>query len=136
MATESTATQPRTDIDLEYFRKRLMDEKQLAEDTIRGTQGSEEDGTGLQGMERNELADYDENHPADAATETFMREQDMALVRNARDILNRITRAEQKLAEGTYGICDKTHKPIPVERLEAVPYATLSVEAQTIQEIT
>ena len=42
----------------------------------------------------------------------------------------------QKLDEGTYGICDKTHKPIPVERLEAIPYATLKVEAQEIQEIT
>ena len=87
-------------------------------------------------MERNELADYDDDHPADTGTELFLREQDMALVKNARDILARIARAGQKMDEGTYGICDRTHKPIPVERLEAIPYATLTVEAQAIQEIT
>jgi RNA polymerase-binding protein DksA len=135
MATDNGAT-PRTDLDFEYFRGRLMEEKTLAEDTIHGTQHTEEDGTGMPGMERNELADYDPNHPAETATEMFMREQDQALIQNAREILGKIGRALQKLDEGTYGICDKTHKPIPVERLEAIPYATLTVEAQEIQEIT
>lgn len=132
---EKAAQPQRTDLDLEYFRRRLMEEKALAEETIRGTKASEEDGTGAQGMERNELADYDEDHPGDTGTETFLREQDMALVKNARDILVRIDRALQKLDEGTYGICDRTHKPIPPERLEAIPYATLTVEAQALQEI-
>jgi len=135
MATEQVTPQ-RTDLDLEYFRGRLMEEKEQAEAVIRGTEGTEEDGTGLQGMERNELSNYDPNHPGDLATETFMREQDMALIQNAREILGRIERALDKMDEGSYGICDKTHKPIPVERLEAIPYATLTVEAQAIQEIT
>ena len=134
MATPQTTA--RTDLDLDYFRKRLSEEKALAEETIHRTRSSEEDGTGEQGMERNELADYDDDHPADAGTELFLREQDMALEKNARDILARIERAQQKMDEGTYGICDRTHKPIPVERLEAIPYATLTVEAQAIQEIT
>ena len=134
--TEQTKNTPRTDLDLEHFRRRLLEEKGLAERTIEGTVSSEEDGTGAQGMEQNELADYDVNHPADMATETFMREQDRALIQNARDILSRIDRALEKMEEGTYGICDKTGKPIPVERLEAIPYATLTVEAQSIQEIT
>ncbi len=87
-------------------------------------------------LETGELNDFDPNHPADAATETFLHEQDLALGQNAKDILGRIERALQKLDEGTYGICDRTHKPIPVERLEAIPYATLTVEAQALQEIT
>lgn len=126
----------RTDLDLTYFRRRLLEEKELAEQTIRGTKSSEEDGTGEIGMEMNELSSVADNHPADQGTETFLREQDMALVANARDILNRVGRALEKMDEGTYGICDKTHQPIPVERLEAIPYATLTVEAQAIQEIS
>jgi RNA polymerase-binding transcription factor DksA len=125
----------RTDLDFGLFRKRLMEEKELAEATIRGTRSSEEDGTGAIGMEQNELSSYD-NHPADVGTETFLREQDQALIANAREILGKIDRALQKLDEGSYGICDKTHKPIPVARLEAIPYATLTVEAQEIQEVT
>lgn len=135
MATEQAAPQ-RTDLDLEYFRRRLMEEKAQAEETIRGTLASEEDTAGDPGMERKELSTAGDNHPADIATEVQLREQDQALIQNARDILGRIERALQKLDEGTYGICDKTHKPIPVGRLEAIPYATLSVEAQAIQEIT
>ncbi len=37
MATEETTT-PRTDLDFEYFRGRLMEEKALAEQTLHGTE--------------------------------------------------------------------------------------------------
>ena len=35
-----------------------------------------------------------------------------------------LVRAEEKLAEGTYGLCDECGEPIPEERLEFRPYAT------------
>lgn len=127
-------TAQRTDLDLDYFRRRLAEEKALAEQTISGTRGSETDGTGEMGMDRNELGTQSDNHPADAATEVFMRDQDQVLIQNAKDILNQIKRAEEKFADGTYGICDQTHQPIPVERLEALPYATLTVEAESLLE--
>ena len=136
MATKGQAAPQRQDLDLKHFRKLLLKAKAEAEQAIGGTRAAQQDGTGLQGMEHNELADYDENHPADAGTELFMREQDRALVDNARRILSQIERAMEKLEDGSYGICDKTHQPIPVERLEAIPYATLVVSAQSIQEIT
>ncbi|MCZ7645239.1 MAG: TraR/DksA C4-type zinc finger protein [Planctomycetota bacterium] len=41
-----------------------------------------------------------------------------------------IERAIEKIDEGTYGICDITGKPINKERLEFLPWATRSVEAQ------
>jgi RNA polymerase-binding transcription factor DksA len=135
-ARPNEAVSPRADLDLDHFRERLMEEKGLAEATIRGTTTSHEDLTGSEGMERNELSGSPDNHPADIATEVQLREQDDALVRNAHEILVKIDRALQKMDEGTYGICDKTHKPIPIERLEVLPYATLTVEAQSIQEIT
>ena len=36
----------------------------------------------------------------------------------------------EKIEEGTYGICDITGEEIPLARLEAVPYATMTVKAQ------
>ena len=36
----------------------------------------------------------------------------------------------KKIEEGTYGICDVTGEEIPVRRLEAVPYAVMTVKAQ------
>lgn len=127
--------QPRTDLDLDYFRKRLDEEKALAEQTIGGTLSSDAGLNAEDEKVATEFVGSGDNHPADIATELQLREQDAALIQNARDILRQIERARQKLDEGTYGICDKTHQPIPVERLEVLPYATLTVEAQSIQEI-
>jgi RNA polymerase-binding protein DksA len=47
-----------------------------------------------------------------------------------RDTLERIDRALQRIEEGTYGISEVSGKPIPIERLEAVPYATTLVDEQ------
>jgi DnaK suppressor protein len=41
-----------------------------------------------------------------------------------------VRRALQKIEEGTYGICDATGEPIPRGRLEAVPEAIYTLEAQ------
>ena len=41
--------------------------------------------------------------------------------------LAEVTRAQEKLSEGTYGICDSCGKPIAPARLEAMPWATLDV---------
>ena len=39
-----------------------------------------------------------------------------------------------RLSEGTYGICDDTGEPIPKGRLEAIPEAIYTVEAQQRRE--
>jgi DnaK suppressor protein len=46
------------------------------------------------------------------------------------DTLARIDRALQRIEEGTYGTSEVSGKPIPIERLEAVPYATTLVDEQ------
>ncbi|WP_207890382.1 TraR/DksA family transcriptional regulator [Rubrobacter taiwanensis] len=48
--------------------------------------------------------------------------------------LENIERALQKIEEGTYGICDETGEPIPRGRLEAVPEAVYTIEAQRRRE--
>ncbi|MBX6765032.1 MAG: TraR/DksA C4-type zinc finger protein [Rubrobacteraceae bacterium] len=45
-----------------------------------------------------------------------------------------VQRALQKIDEGTYGICDETGEPIPRDRLEAVPEAIYTIEAQRRRE--
>lgn len=49
--------------------------------------------------------------------------------------LTEIDAAIAKFASGQYGICELTGQPISKARLEAVPYARLSVEAQRQREI-
>lgn len=43
------------------------------------------------------------------------------------DTLAQLKRAEARLAEGSYGLCEACARPIPAERLEARPFATRCV---------
>lgn len=46
-----------------------------------------------------------------------------------------IDRALQKIDEGTYGLSDRSQEPIPIERLEVVPEAVLTLEEQASKDI-
>jgi RNA polymerase-binding transcription factor DksA len=140
VATNDRTTQkvpaPRTDIDMERFRKLLLDQKALIEETLGSMESQDAEGLNTSGTERAELSTADENHPGDTATEMQLMEQDRALSQNEKDVLARIERALQKIDEGTYGLSDRSFAPIPVERLEAMPWATLTVEEQSVEEIS
>ncbi|PIR48878.1 hypothetical protein COU80_03725 [Candidatus Peregrinibacteria bacterium CG10_big_fil_rev_8_21_14_0_10_55_24] len=42
--------------------------------------------------------------------------------------------AREKIAEGTYGVCDDCDEEIPIGRLEVIPYATRCAHCQTQEE--
>lgn len=71
-----------------------------------------------------------DQHPADVGTATFTRELDLSLQYNTERLLAQITRALEKIDEGTYARCDQCGRPIEESRLEVVPYATLCLEHQ------
>ena len=48
--------------------------------------------------------------------------------------LAQIDEAIAKFTAGGYGNCEGCEKPIPLARLEALPYATLCIKCQTILE--
>jgi RNA polymerase-binding transcription factor DksA len=56
-------------------------------------------------------------------------ETDRSMVENARALLEAVIHAQDRMEKGLYGICEVTGEPIPVARLEAIPYATTTVEA-------
>jgi DnaK suppressor protein len=73
-------------------------------------------------------------HQADQGTDDFDRTISLEVTSREYGILRQIDRALEKIEEGTYGVCDITGKKIPVARLDAMPYATLTVEAQEMLE--
>ncbi|NLH98524.1 MAG: hypothetical protein GX446_03425 [Chthonomonadales bacterium] len=116
--------------DLSKLYERLMAEKRRLEAerarlTDRSGSGQ---GAGL------ELADYDLNHPADAGTELFDREKDLALVENVNSLLDQVNGALAKIASDTYGICDACGGRISDARLRALPYATMCISCQSRYE--
>jgi len=56
-------------------------------------------------------------------------ETDRSMVQNTRDLLDAVIHAQDRMEKGLYGICEVTGEPIPVARLEAIPYATTTVQA-------
>jgi len=78
--------------------------------------------------ESGELPAWGPDELADHATDTFDRELGDSLEENAGLILREVDAALARIEDGTYGTCAACGKEIPVERLDAVPYATLCVE--------
>lgn len=75
------------------------------------------------------LSAYD-NHPADLGTDTFDRELDVGLTVGLNRALEEIARAEEKLDEGTYGLCDRCGEVIGVSRMNALPNAIYCLSCQ------
>ena len=70
---------------------------------------------------------YYGNHLADTATDMFEEEKALALEAHLTGMLVKIESALERIANGTYGNCEKCGKPIAPERLAALPYATTCV---------
>ena len=51
-----------------------------------------------------------------------------ALVADQERLLAQVERALQRMDEGTYGLSEVSGRPIPLERLEALPWATTAVD--------
>jgi DnaK suppressor protein len=63
----------------------------------------------------------------DGTTEAVSRLTDVGVVDSLNLSEERIERALHKLAEGSYGVCDRCGEPIPAARLEAAPESVLCV---------
>lgn len=59
------------------------------------------------------------------------RDRDLALSAAARQAVVEIDAALARLDEKTYGICTVSGEPVPKERLEAIPEASVRVEHKT-----
>jgi DnaK suppressor protein len=107
--------------EIEYFKKILLNLRKKIAGAINGA--------------KEEVKELDESkgysqHQADEGTDDFGKTINMEVSNKEYLILKQIDRALQKIDEGTYGICDITKKEIPKARLQAIPYATMTVEAQ------
>lgn len=72
-------------------------------------------------------SNLDDEHDPEGATIAFERSQIGALVHQATTELEEIGAAEQRLAAGAYGRCERCGASIPVGRLQARPTARTCV---------
>jgi DnaK suppressor protein len=114
-------------VDLESRRIELLDLRQRLTSAAEGILADDEENGEL-------TSGTGDQHLADHASDTLDHEMDWTLEENAEHILTEIDRALAQLEQGTYGTCMACGRPIPEERLEALPYATLCVEDRRRQE--
>jgi DnaK suppressor protein len=53
---------------------------------------------------------------------------DRAVIADQERLLAQVGRALQRMDEGTYGLSEISGRPIPLDRLEALPWATTTVD--------
>ncbi len=89
----------------------------MARDTIRNApEGSEASGSG--------------QHQGDAGSDAYDRDFALSVLAKEQDALYEIEQALRRIQTGTYGICEMSSRKIPQARLEAIPFARLTVECQ------
>lgn len=112
---------PLTKKEIEVFKNRLMEIRAQITNTL--TEMS------------NDVRSADEpkgysQHQADEGTDDFVRNVSLEVSNKESTILKQVERALEKIDEGNYGVCDISGDEIPIKRLEAIPYATMTVSAQ------
>lgn len=69
-------------------------------------------------------------HMADAGSDAYDRDFALSMLSNSHDSLYEIDSALKRIADGSYGICEISQKPIGKPRLEALPFTRYTVECQ------
>lgn len=109
---------------LHVLRDSLLDAMAgVAKDTLRSRpEGSEASAFG--------------QHQADAGSDAYDKDFALSLLSQEQDALYEIEEALKRIDAGTYGVCEISGKPIHHARLEALPFARLTVECQAEYERT
>ncbi len=110
------------EMQIEYFRQKLLEWKKSLLAQSKDT---------LEELRQGGLNQPDELDRASMETDKAL---DLRTKDRARKLISKINDALKRIEDGTYGYCEETGEPIGVERLEARPVATLSIEAQERHE--
>ena len=73
-------------------------------------------------------------HMADQATDNFDREFTLGLASTEQKLLNLVESALRRIEDKTYGLCEACGKSIPQKRLLAMPYASMCIKCQELEE--
>jgi DnaK suppressor protein len=113
-------------VDVDRARALLADRRADLEKLLAETETAAREDRSSEDEKGTDVAD-----PAQSLTQQGM---DDAIAESLSDRLAALERAEQRLADGTYGRSVQSGKPIPDARLEADPAAELTVEEAAARE--
>ncbi len=100
---------------LRTWREQLVEESRQTMDNLRG--------------EVRDVGDEAERATRETENSLELRTRD-----RYRKLISKIDKALRRIEDGSYGFCDETDEEIGIERLDARPIATLSLDAQERRE--
>jgi RNA polymerase-binding protein DksA len=65
---------------------------------------------------------------AEASSTKLEYAKELSIEQNTLDLLGKVERALEMVRAGSYGICESCGKPIPLNRLDVLPYATHCID--------
>lgn len=109
---------------IDRFKKRLEGEKERLEELV------EEYERELEIARLTESSSDRSPDPGNAEASSMKLEyaKELSIEQNTLDLLRKVDHALERIEAGKYGNCESCGNPIPVERLDVLPYATLCVE--------
>lgn len=119
---------PFTEAELEEFRQLILKKRADAMEDVDSLRAQIEDA-----REQESDSAYS-FHMADAGTDAMEREKLYLMIARQQKYVGYLDRALERIDSGTYGVCKVTGKPIPKERLRAVPHTEISIEAKRKQK--
>ena len=111
-----------SELQLEYFKKKLQDWKAELLDESRDT---------LEHLREENWNEPDMNDRASIESETAL---ELRTRGRYKKLIDKIEDALSRIEDKSYGFCEETGEPIGLKRLEARPVATLCIEAQERHE--
>jgi DnaK suppressor protein len=123
--------QKRNDLDIDHFLELLYKERERLEEELEQVRSTPVD---IENAIPEEGEGGGEEDTADMASALMDKEMDLSVEDEIDDMLAQVDHALTKIEEGTYGICDISGNSIPKSRLEAIPWASLTVECQALAE--
>jgi RNA polymerase-binding protein DksA len=110
--------------DIGRFQKRLEAKRDAIEARIAANK---------QGIQETIVEESGVGDREDEANLLYEREADIDENARDREELAQVERALERIEHGTYGVSEVSGKPIPIDRLEAAPYATTLVGEQPVE---
>ena len=120
---------PKPRLDAAFLEKQRQTLLRLRASLVEGAQEAESEEVAVNADEDGGAVEFE-----DDAQRLDTLEREGNLVARDVDRLQRVDRALEKIKDGTYGLSDISGKPIPGERLEAVPEAICTVDEEANAE--
>ena len=109
---------------LKRLQRQLEDERSRLTEVIREIEAEQEE---VRLSETSSERSPDPN-TAEGGSLAFEMEKELSLAQNAKDLLGKVEEALGRIDEGSYGACVDCGRPVPVARLDALPYTKYCVE--------